>query len=210
MNDRIQKVKSKLLDLGYLDNEWLTKYLELIEANMDTPRNRRSTQEHHAIPVNSYWTSNEPYNRQTALKLARQDTNNFKVHLLYRDHLLIHSYLTLCTDLSKVQQRYEAQAGLRKRNGRAIDLTGIQQPKLTKTLPKQSINSEIGHQNAIKRRELRQMITQLHENYADLCSKFPSMHYAKKDAKVKEARQQWKQAVSEYNNFYINLNNLNN
>jgi hypothetical protein len=207
VKDKIQKVKSKLIELGYLDNEWLVKYLEMLEINLDRVRDRKSTQEHHAIPVNSYWTSDEPYNRQAALKLARQDIDNFKVHLLYRDHLLIHSYLTLCTNLFEVQQRYEAQADLRKRNGRAVALAGNSQLKLKKTLSKRFTNNEVGHQNAIKRGELRQMITQLHENYVDLCSKFPSMYYAKKDAKVKEARQQWKQAVSEYNNFYINLNN---
>ena len=116
MNERIQRVKKKLLELGYLDNIWLDKYLDLIETNLSTPRNRQSTQAHHAIPVNSYWISDEPYNRKEALKLATLDTVNFEVNLLYRDHLLIHSYLTLCTDLTKVQQRYEAQADLRKRN----------------------------------------------------------------------------------------------
>jgi hypothetical protein len=206
MNDRIQKVKSKLIELGYIDNEWLSKYLEMLEINLARARDRKSTQEHHAIPVNSYWASDDPYDRQAALKLARQDAVNFKVHLLYKDHLLIHSYLTMCTDLDEVQRHYEAQAELRKQNGRAIDLTNTSQPKLTKTLSKQSRNSKVCHQNAIKRRELRQTITQLHENYADLCAKFTSIHFAKKDPKVEEARQQWKYAVSEYNNFYKNLN----
>lgn len=116
MNDRIQKIKNKLLELGYLDNEWLDKYLELLELNLETPRNRKCTQAHHAIPVNSYWNSSEPYNRREAEKLSRADEANFKVHLLYRDHLLIHSYLTMCTDLDSIQQRYEDQAALRKRN----------------------------------------------------------------------------------------------
>ena len=116
MNDRIQKVKSKLLELGYIDNEWLDKYLEMLEANLSNKRDRQRTQEHHAIPVNSYWTSDEPYNRQEALKLSRLDETNFSVNLLYKDHLIVHSYLTLCTDLDSVQRRYEAQAALRKRN----------------------------------------------------------------------------------------------
>ena len=205
MNDRILKVKTKLLELGYLDNEWLTRYLEILEANLDTPRSRKSTQAHHAIPVNSYWTSDEPYNRQAALKSARQDVDNFEINLLYQDHLLIHSYLTLCTDLVGVQRRYEAQAELRKRNGRAVDTSNIPQTNLKKTLLKQLANNEVCHQNAIKRKELRQTITQLHENYVDLCATFPSIYYAKKDAKVKEAHRQWKLAVSEYNNFYTNL-----
>lgn len=117
MNDKIQKVKFKLLDLGYLDNEWLSKYLEMLELNLDTHRNRKSTQAHHAIPVSSYWTSERPYDRRIAESYAKQDTYNFKVNLLYKDHLLIHSYLTLCTDLNLVQQQYEAQASLRATNG---------------------------------------------------------------------------------------------
>lgn len=116
MIEKIQKVKTKLLELGYIDNEWLAKYLEMLEANLVTPRNRKSTQAHHAIPVNSYWASDEPYNRNEAIKLARLDNHNFEVNLLYKDHLLIHSYLTLCTDLATIQKRYEAQADLRKQN----------------------------------------------------------------------------------------------
>ena len=117
MNDKVQKVKNKLLELGYINNEWLDKYLEILEVNLATSRDRKSTQAHHAIPLNSYWTSNEPYNRKEAEKLSRTDEINFEVHLLYKDHLLAHSYLTLCTDLERVQHRYEAQAVLRKRNG---------------------------------------------------------------------------------------------
>ena len=116
MNKAVQKVKTKLLQLGYIDNEWLAKYLELLEDNLITPKEAGSTQEHHAIPVNSYWTFDMPYNRIESLKLARLDPVNFKVNLLYKDHLVIHSYLTLCTNLEKVQQQYEAQSELRKRN----------------------------------------------------------------------------------------------
>ena len=118
MNDKIQKAKVKLIELGFINNEWLAKYLELLEVNLNTPKLNKSTQAHHAIPVNSYWLSDEPYNRTEALKLARRDKDNFSVNLLYKDHLLIHSYLTLCTDLEKIQQHYEAQAELRKRNSR--------------------------------------------------------------------------------------------
>ena len=114
MKKDLTQVKSRLIELGYLDNEWLDKYLELIEANLDTKKSMKSTQAHHAIPVNAYWESNEAYNRKEALKLAKADEINFEVNLLYRDHLLIHSYLTLCTDLATIQVRYEAQAKLRR------------------------------------------------------------------------------------------------
>ena len=113
MDKKIQQVKYRLLELGFLDNEWLEKYLEILASNLTTLRDKRSTQAHHAIPVNAYWKSNESYNRAEALKLAEQDPTNFVVNLLYKDHLLIHSFLTLCTDLSAVQTRYETQANLR-------------------------------------------------------------------------------------------------
>lgn len=116
MKKDLDKVKAKLIELGFLDNEYLDKYIEVLEANLETKRNRKSTQAHHAIPVNTYWTSSEPYKRTYALKLAKADPINFEVHLLYKDHLIIHSYLTLCTDLDKVQEKYESQADLRKRN----------------------------------------------------------------------------------------------
>ena len=112
----LTKVKARLIELGYIDNEWLDKYLEVIEANLETRRSSTSTQAHHAIPVNAYWTSNDPYDRKEALKLAREDEVNFVVNLLYKDHLIVHSYLTLCTNLDEVQIRYEAQEHLRKQN----------------------------------------------------------------------------------------------
>lgn len=116
MKKDLNEVKAKLIKLGSLDNEYLNKYIEVLKANLETTRNRKSTQAHHAIPVNTYWISSEPYERTDALKLAKADPINFKVHLLYKDHLLIHSYLTLCTDLDKTQAKYESQADLRKRN----------------------------------------------------------------------------------------------
>ena len=125
----LTKVKARLIELGYIDNEWLDKYLEVIEANLETKEDRTATQAHHAIPVNAYWTSTEPYKRNEALKLARADKINFEVHLLYKDHLLIHSYLTLCTNLEAVQQRYESQADLRKRNSKI----GTEAQKLNRT-----------------------------------------------------------------------------
>ena len=118
MKKNLTEVKTRLIELGYIDNEWLDKYLEIIEANLETKKSKKSTQAHHAIPVNAYWTSNEPYNRREALKLAKEDEVNFVVNLLYKDHLIIHSYLTLCTNLDEVQIRYEAQESLRKRNSR--------------------------------------------------------------------------------------------
>ena len=116
MKAKILKAKNRLLELGYLDNEYLEKYLEILEANLETKKVKRSTQAHHAIPVTDYWVSDKPYKRCEALKLARVDNSNFEVNLLYKDHLAAHAYLTLCTNLDKAQQKYEAQEELRKRN----------------------------------------------------------------------------------------------
>lgn len=154
MKKDLAKVKIRLIEFGYLDNEWLTKYLEIIEANLDTKRNRKSTQAHHAIPVNSYWTSSEPYKRTEALKLARADETNFEVHLLYKDHLIAHSYLTLCTNLDIVQLRYEAQADLRKQNSKIGFAAAIQ--KSTSTLSK---SKKYKFRNS-KRRERRELLKQ--------------------------------------------------
>lgn len=116
MKKDLNKVKARLIKLGFLDNEYLDKYIAMLAANLQTRRDRKRTQAHHAIPVKSYWTSNEPYKRAEALKLAKADELNFEVHLLYKDHVIIHSLLTLCTNLDLLQEKYEAQAELRKRN----------------------------------------------------------------------------------------------
>ena len=135
MTDKLNKVKIRLIEFGYLDNEWLDKYLKLIEANLKTTRDRKSTQAHHAIPVNSYWQSDEPYDRQVALKLARADLDNFAVNLLYSDHLLAHAYLTLCTNLDATQKHYEAQADLRMQNSKAGNAAWLKKHK-TETINK--------------------------------------------------------------------------
>lgn len=134
MTKDLNKVKAKLIELGFLDNEYLDKYIALIGANLETKRDRKRTQAHHAIPVNTYWTSSEPYKRTEALKLAKADSVNFEVHLLYKDHLIIHSYLTLCTDLDKLQEKYESQADLRKQNSQIGVAATNQKKKLKQPL----------------------------------------------------------------------------
>ena len=105
-------LKTKLVELGYLDNEYLDKYIELVFVNLNTKKTR-SSQAHHVIPVIDYWNSDEPYDRQAALKLTRQDATNTVINLLYKDHLLAHAYLTLCSDLVSLQRHYDAQARIK-------------------------------------------------------------------------------------------------
>lgn len=145
----LTKVKTRLIELGFLDNEWLDKYLELIAQNLFTRKVRKSTQAHHAIPVNAYWTSNESYKRTEALKIARADKFNFEVNLLYKDHLLAHSYLTLCTNLEAVQIRYEAQADLRKRNSQIGIAAAIKKGTSVITNSTRAIKTSAAHEKSI-------------------------------------------------------------
>lgn len=144
MTKDLNKVKAKLIELGFLDNEYLDKYIALIEANLETKRDRKRTQAHHAIPVNSYWTSNEPYKRTEALKLARADETNFEIHLLYKDHVIIHSLLTLCTNLDVLQEKYESQVDLRKRNSQ-IGAAATNQKKKTNSSLKRDVEKSLAN-----------------------------------------------------------------
>ena len=48
MKKDLSKVKARLLELGFLDNEYLDKYIEVLEANLETNRNRIWTEESRA------------------------------------------------------------------------------------------------------------------------------------------------------------------
>ena len=82
-----------------IDNEWLTKYVELIYNNIDSTPIKYRTQGHHVIPLYYYrWTNknNKNKGRQELEKIAAKDENNFIVNLIYTDHILAHYYLALC------------------------------------------------------------------------------------------------------------------
>ena len=40
----LTKVKARLIELGYIDNKWLDKYLEIIEANLEAVQQRYESQ----------------------------------------------------------------------------------------------------------------------------------------------------------------------
>jgi hypothetical protein len=114
MNEKLIKVRDKLLMLGYDDNEYLYKYLELIERNLGTPRSSRSTQAHHAIPVKEFIkeaklhrAGDSRYRWQMTINTAELDEANFRVNLLYADHLRAHNLLALCRNLDEVQRHHE-------------------------------------------------------------------------------------------------------
>lgn len=92
-------LKQTLLNYNLVnDNIYLDKYVELLNLNKLSER-ADGTQAHHAIPVAYYKKLyNLPFSRSRieATNYADADENNFKVNLLYKDHLLAHCYLTLC------------------------------------------------------------------------------------------------------------------
>lgn len=76
-----------LLHEGFVDNEYLDKYCQLIERNTRTPITPRVTNSHHIIPKSWFKINNKPVdNSQSNL-----------VNLVYRNHVLAHYYLCLCT-----------------------------------------------------------------------------------------------------------------
>ncbi len=106
-------IRDKLITLGYYNNLYLSKYIELVIKNINTKHQAGKTQEHHIIPVSTYseqasakWGQAK---RLTNLKIARKKDEFGTVHLLYKDHLLAHAYLTLCQNLDIAQQEYESK-----------------------------------------------------------------------------------------------------
>jgi hypothetical protein len=84
----MESLKEKLLKTGVIDdNEYLDLYVELIENNKTTKKQKNKTQRHHIIPRCYYQMMN----------LDIDNSNDNLVNLLYKDHLLAHYYLSLCS-----------------------------------------------------------------------------------------------------------------
>ena len=104
VNDRIQKIlnlKQKLLTEQLVeDTDYLTKYFNLLQANLETKAVKHITQKHHALPVvyykHFYPKETDSRSRFVYDGLAQNDPTNFLVNLSYSDHLLAHCYLALC------------------------------------------------------------------------------------------------------------------
>lgn len=90
-------LKEKLLVSGLVyDNEFLDKYVLLIEQNRNTKYENNRTQRHHIIPV-FYYKSNS---------MKVDNTIDNLVNLLYKDHLLAHYYLAMCAVDKYVYQAF--------------------------------------------------------------------------------------------------------
>ena len=71
----------------FIENEYFKKYIQLIEANLKTKQQKFKTQRHHIIPATAF----DLYNWS-----GKNDKANL-VSLLYKDHILAHYYLALCS-----------------------------------------------------------------------------------------------------------------
>ena len=81
-------IKNRLLELNLvIDNSYLDKYISIIESNKNTVWCRGKTHTHHIVP-RSYYTKKH-------IKIDESESN--KVVLSYKDHILSHYYLAMCS-----------------------------------------------------------------------------------------------------------------
>lgn len=81
------RLKEKMLRLNIvIDNEYLDKYVELINKNKHTKNEKNKTQKHHIIP--------RCYYKNFGLDVDNSCDNI--VNLIYSDHIKAHYYLALC------------------------------------------------------------------------------------------------------------------
>ena len=69
------------------DNKYLELYCDLISKNLTKKQEKYKTQSHHIIPKSLYKINN----------LEMDNSRNNVVNLLYKDHILAHYYLCLCS-----------------------------------------------------------------------------------------------------------------
>lgn len=84
----MKNLKEKLLSTKVIfDNRYLDLYIDLINKNKFTEKQKNKTQLHHIIPRCYFEMNGENVD----------DSENNLVNLLYKDHLLAHYYLSLCS-----------------------------------------------------------------------------------------------------------------
>lgn len=98
----MSQLKDYLLDFGiFSENDYLGKYIDLIELNRDRCKEKYKTNKHHIIPQSYYKRHN----------IAVDNSNNNTVNLLYKDHILAHYYLCLC--LSDNTLKWDSEYAIR-------------------------------------------------------------------------------------------------
>ena len=84
----VQELKTKLLNTHYfIDNEYLDKYCNLIIDNLDTKKEQYKTESHHILQVSYFKVAG----------IDVDNSNNNRVNLLYKNHVLAHQCLIFCT-----------------------------------------------------------------------------------------------------------------
>lgn len=84
--------KQKLLSIDrFIDNMYLDLYINLIECNLDTAYEKYITQKHHVIPRYIF----------RSLDMNIDNSKENLVNLKFKDHILAHYYLALCSTNSK-------------------------------------------------------------------------------------------------------------
>ena len=84
----MRDVKQTLLNHnGFIDNEYLDLYCRLVERNGRTQIRHGVTNSHHIIPKSWFKLNKQPVD----------NTQSNLVNLVYREHVLAHYYLCLCT-----------------------------------------------------------------------------------------------------------------
>lgn len=84
-----ENLKQKLLDTTiFIDNEFFNKYVQLVIDNKQTQFIKYKTNVHHIIPKYYYIEIDQPID----------DSALNTVNLLYKDHILAHYYLAMCSN----------------------------------------------------------------------------------------------------------------
>ena len=89
---RIENLRLYLISLDVvIDNEYLTKYCNLIISNINQTSVPSKTQRHHIVPKYVY----------QHFGIAVDDSESNIVNLYYKDHLLAHYYLAMCSSTAE-------------------------------------------------------------------------------------------------------------
>ena len=136
--------KQKFLKLDYfIDNEYLDKYIDLINKNLKTKKVKFETNVHHIIPRHYF----------THRNLDIDNSKNNKVNLYFGDHLLAHFYLSGCTI---GRDKYWNFYSIYLLSGRTKDISYIENIKSLddfNALYNNSIKSEYNHRKVRKARD---------------------------------------------------------
>lgn len=154
--------KEALLKTGYfIDNEYLDMYIDLIYENKDTSYIRNATNNHHIIPKSYYRRINKPVD----------NSSENIVTVLFKDHVLAHYYLYLCT-LNEEDRYSNACAlnhltGLSKRRGIKFDINELSLTELQRIYEESKRHFTemmrgrfVGDRNPAKRPEVRKKISE--------------------------------------------------